>query len=125
MHGTGTVVGDRKEAHAVSSVFCQDRDETNPMVVGSVKTSIGHLEGAAGVAGLIKAVLAVEKGYIPKHLNFEKANPDIDLEQLKLKVSVLTQCHNAKNQGSSFANTALGPTGDDAMACRGSSTSQC
>ncbi|TPX13923.1 uncharacterized protein E0L32_005623 [Thyridium curvatum] len=86
MHGTGTVVGDRKEAHAVSSVFCQDRDETNPMVVGSVKTSIGHLEGAAGVAGLIKAVLAVEKGYIPKHLNFEKANSDIDLEQLKLKV---------------------------------------
>ena len=54
--------------------------------MGSVKTNIGHLEGSAGVAGLIKGVLTVEKGYIPKQMNFATPNPKIDFASLKVKV---------------------------------------
>jgi acyl transferase domain-containing protein len=86
-HGTGTQQGDRLELHAVSKSLCRDRSSLYPIIVGSVKTNIGHLEGSAGVAGFIKAVLTVEKGFIPKHSNFTNPNPNIDFEALKVKVS--------------------------------------
>lgn len=87
-HGTGTQVGDVKETQAVTELFCKHRTSENPLFIGSVKTNIGHLEGSAGVAGLIKAILVVERGFIPKHLNFDSPNKNIDFSKMKLKVSI-------------------------------------
>ena len=70
-HGTGTPLGDPIELDSLSKVFA-DREGSPPLVIGSVKTNVGHLEAAAGVAGLIKAVLAVRHGHIPRHLNFHQ-----------------------------------------------------
>src|SRR4029450_12908090 len=67
-------LGDPIELDALSEVF-GERDGSAPLVLGSVKTNFGHLESAAGVAGFIKAVLSVQHGYIPKHLNFHRLTP--------------------------------------------------
>ncbi|MEU8633566.1 type I polyketide synthase [Amycolatopsis sp. NPDC048633] len=84
LHGTGTKVGDPIEAAALGEVFAAGRDE--PLPVGSVKTNIGHLEGAAGIAGLLKAVLSVRHATLPASLNFATPNPAIPLDALKLHV---------------------------------------
>jgi acyl transferase domain-containing protein len=73
-HGTGTALGDPIELDALSQVF-SDRNGSAPLVLGSVKTNLGHLESAAGIAGFIKTVLSVRYGFIPKHLNFEQLTP--------------------------------------------------
>ncbi|TLD09599.1 hypothetical protein PspLS_11722 [Pyricularia sp. CBS 133598] len=75
-HGTGTPVGDPLEAAAISKVF-QTAARSEPLVVGSVKSNIGHLEGASGLAGLLKTVLTLEKGVIPPIADFEEVNPAI------------------------------------------------
>ncbi len=79
-HGTGTVLGDPIEIAALTQVYREHTDKKQYCAVGSVKTNIGHLDAAAGVAGLIKAALALEHGQIPPSLNFEKPNPKIDFE---------------------------------------------
>ncbi|AWV48645.1 polyketide synthase [Mycobacterium leprae] len=73
-HGTGTPLGDPIELDSLSKVFSdrQSRRGSVPLVIGSVKTNLGHLEAAAGIAGFIKAVLAVQRGFIPRHLNFHQ-----------------------------------------------------
>ena len=68
-HGTGTALGDPIELEALSQVF-SERNGSAPLVLGSVKTNLGHLEYAAGIAGFIKTVLSVRHGYIPQHLHF-------------------------------------------------------
>jgi phthiocerol/phenolphthiocerol synthesis type-I polyketide synthase B len=73
-HGTGTALGDPIELDALSGVF-SDRDGSAPLVLGSVKTNVGHMESAAGVGGFIKTALSLYHGYIPKHLNFERLTP--------------------------------------------------
>ncbi|KAK7740770.1 Type I Iterative PKS [Cytospora paraplurivora] len=87
-HGTGTPAGDPKESFAISQAFCDKRDADKPILIGSIKPNIGHLEGAAGVAGLIKAVLAVERGQITKNIYFDPSigNPDIKFDEWKVKV---------------------------------------
>ena len=85
-HGTGTQAGDPRELKAVSDALCNGRPADKPMLVGSIKTNIGHLEGSAGVAGVIKAVMTIEKGRIPRHINFQSWNPDIDHRRLKVDV---------------------------------------
>jgi hybrid polyketide synthase/nonribosomal peptide synthetase ACE1 len=79
--GTGTPAGDPQEAEAIAMAFFGDEDgdhgELVPLVVGSVKTVIGHTEGTAGLAGLMKASLAVQHGVIPPNLLFEKLNPRV------------------------------------------------
>lgn len=89
-HGTGTVVGDPIELNAAASVYGRGRDPDRPILVGSVKTNIGHLAPAAGVAGLIKAVLAMRHGAIPPHLNFSVPNPRIDWDNLPVRVTDVT-----------------------------------
>ncbi|WP_432123355.1 SDR family NAD(P)-dependent oxidoreductase [Streptomyces sp. S1] len=87
LHGTGTKIGDPVEAAALGAVLGGGhRDAGEPLLVGSVKTNIGHLEGAAGIAGFIKAALAVKHREIPASLNFETPNPDIPLDELNLRV---------------------------------------
>jgi len=73
-HGTGTALGDPIELDALSQVF-GERDGSAPLVLGSVKTNLGHLESASGVAGFIKTVLSLYHGFIPRHLNFERLTP--------------------------------------------------
>ncbi|KAI1779417.1 ketoacyl-synt-domain-containing protein [Hypoxylon cercidicola] len=86
-HGTGTQAGDWRELKAISDALCAERDPAEPIYVGSVKANIGHLEGCAGIAGLIKGILAIENGMIPKQLNFEApGNPAIDFQGWKVKV---------------------------------------
>ena len=88
-HGTGTEVGDPIEINATAAVYGRGRDLDHPLLIGSVKTNIGHLESAAGVAGLIKAVLSINRGIIPKHLHFQNPNPEMDWDQLPLKVTAV------------------------------------
>ncbi|KAL9616313.1 MAG: hypothetical protein Q9160_008808 [Pyrenula sp. 1 TL-2023] len=90
-HGTGTPAGDPLEAAAISKVFCQNRSPEQPLRIGSVKTNIGHLEGASGVAGVIKAVLMLENDVILPNRNFRQANPQIPLREWKLKVPTTTE----------------------------------
>ncbi len=85
-HGTGTPLGDPIEARALGTVLGRGRAEDAPLLIGTVKTNIGHLEGAAGIAGLIKTVLAVNSGTIPRNLHFDTPNPHIPFDQLRLKV---------------------------------------
>jgi acyl transferase domain-containing protein/NADPH:quinone reductase-like Zn-dependent oxidoreductase/SAM-dependent methyltransferase/acyl carrier protein len=83
-HGTGTAVGDPIEAHALAEALCANRSA--PLPIGSIKTNLGHLETAAGVAGLLKAMLVLKHGQIPPSLHFSTPNPHIDFEKLKLRV---------------------------------------
>ena len=84
-HGTGTPVGDPIEAGAIGGAFGKYRSPDEPLYVGAVKSNVGHLEGASGVAGVIKTILALEKGIIPPNSNFEQLNPKIDAPSLNLR----------------------------------------
>jgi acyl transferase domain-containing protein/NADPH:quinone reductase-like Zn-dependent oxidoreductase/SAM-dependent methyltransferase/acyl carrier protein len=90
-HGTGTAVGDPIEAHALAEALCADRTDANPLVIGSVKTNLGHLETASGVAGLVKAALVLKHGRIPASLHFDTPNPHIDFAALKLRMPVANE----------------------------------
>jgi acyl transferase domain-containing protein/NADPH:quinone reductase-like Zn-dependent oxidoreductase/SAM-dependent methyltransferase/acyl carrier protein len=90
-HGTGTPVGDPIECQALGNVFGAGRPPGSYLRVGSVKTNLGHLEAAAGVAGLIKIALAVQRRRIPASLHFQKPNPKIDFEALRLQVQNRTE----------------------------------
>lgn len=85
-HGTGTVTGDTIEANSIAQAFCEGRNRDSSLFVGSIKTNIGHLESASGMAGLIKTVLILEKGQIPPNLNFEEPKPHLNLDEWNIKV---------------------------------------
>lgn len=74
-HGTGTRIGDPIEISAIADCFRHYRDNSSPLYVGAVKTNVGHLEGASGIAGLIKAIIVAETGIVPPNANFEKLQP--------------------------------------------------
>ncbi|WP_205522695.1 non-ribosomal peptide synthetase/type I polyketide synthase [Myxococcus eversor] len=80
-HGTGTPLGDPMEVDALQAVLAQGRDTSLPCYIGSAKSSIGHLEAAAGIAGLVKAVLTLRHGEIPPQAHFRQLNPHIHLRQ--------------------------------------------
>ncbi len=77
-HGTGTKAGDPKEAAAIQECFGRQGDDDAPLYVGSVKTVIGHTEGAAGLAGLLKGSGIIQNGFIPPNLLFNGLNPAIE-----------------------------------------------
>lgn len=90
-HGTGTPAGDPLETGAIGSVFADHRpvDEQGqpiPLYIGSIKTNVGHTEGASGLAGVIKSVLQLEHGAIAPNVNFERPNPQIDFDGWNIKV---------------------------------------
>lgn len=85
-HGTGTSLGDPIEVQAAAAAYGNGRDATDPLLIGSVKTNIGHLEAAAGVAGIIKVILSLEHQELPKHLHFKNPSPHIPWDRIPVKV---------------------------------------
>ncbi|CAI6290866.1 unnamed protein product [Periconia digitata] len=89
-HGTGTQIGDVTEATALGRVFKSSRSPKEPLYIGSIKANIGHLEGGSGLAAILKSIMILEKGIIPKAASFEKLNPKIKAKFYHLEVS--TEC---------------------------------
>src|SRR6185437_13258220 len=86
-HGTGTSLGDPIEIEAIGNVYGRAEEKAATCVLGAVKTNLGHLEASAGIAGLIKTVLCLEHGEIPKNLNFHQLNPEISLAGTRLTLA--------------------------------------
>ena len=101
-HGTGTAVGDPAEAGALGRVLGEDRPANRPCLLGSVKTNLGHLEAAAGAAGLIKAALCLYHQAVPANLHFDQPNPAIDFARLGLRVPTRLEPW-PEDQGKRFA----------------------
>ncbi|MXX23294.1 MAG: SDR family NAD(P)-dependent oxidoreductase, partial [Rhodospirillales bacterium] len=89
-HGAGSAFGDPIEVQAAAAVYGQERPDENPLLIGSVKTNIGHLESAAGIAGLMKTVLAMSRKVVPQHLNFDKPSPLVEWDRLPVQVASAT-----------------------------------
>ncbi len=85
-HGTGTPLGDPIEVRALAAVLSEDRPADRPLMIGAVKTNIGHTEAAAGAAGLIKLVLSLQHSEIPPHLHLQKLNPYIGWDKIPVVV---------------------------------------
>lgn len=85
-HGTGTQAGDSQEAAALSATLGKARPPGDPLLIGSIKTNIGHLEGASGLAQVTKAIFALEKGEIPPNLWYQKPNSRIPMDDWNLRV---------------------------------------
>ncbi|WP_046300757.1 type I polyketide synthase [Mycobacterium sp. UM_Kg27] len=85
-HGTGTPVGDPIEMRALAAALTVERPASSPLLIGSVKTNIGHLEAGAGIAGLIKAALVVKHGYIPPHLHLRTPTRHVSAADLKIEI---------------------------------------
>jgi len=85
-HGTGTALGDPIEIEAIRSVYGQSSQGSSNCILGAVKTNLGHLEAAAGMAGIIKTVLCLEQCEIPRNLHFHQLNPEISLVGTRLKI---------------------------------------
>ena len=85
-HGTGTSLGDPIEVGALGAVFGKKSSREQPLILGSIKTNIGHLEAAAGIAGLMKVVLQMQHQEIAPHLHFQQPNPYINWSDLPVVV---------------------------------------
>ena len=85
-HGTGTAAGDPVEVSALAASIGYAKTSDKPLLIGSIKTNIGHLESASGIAGLIKATLCLEKGLIPPSINLVEVNPSLRLHERNMKV---------------------------------------
>ncbi|KAK2028337.1 thiolase-like protein, partial [Colletotrichum zoysiae] len=90
-HMTGTPTGDPIEASAISRVFGKGRSANNPVLVGSIKTNLGHLEASSGIAGVIKAIMMLKHEVIPPNLNYDQTNPNIDQKELGVRVVTKAQ----------------------------------
>ncbi|KAI0116097.1 polyketide synthase [Hypoxylon sp. NC0597] len=110
-HMTGTQVGDVTEAEALAKTFGKSRKCNDPVLVGSIKTNVGHCEPVSGLAGIIKAVWAMKHRQVPPNLNYEIPNPKIPLEEWNLKVpTVLTPWPRDKPLRASINNFGYGGT---------------
>ena len=94
-HGTGTPLGDPIEVHAINQVYGSTPRQDNPLYLGAVKTNIGHLEGASGVAGVIKTILSLQNKKIYKHLNFSHLNSNIELKASVIPLQTMEWRQNA------------------------------
>src|SRR6185295_8662485 len=85
-HGTGTPLGDPIEVQAAAAAYGTARDQDHPLLMGSVKTNIGHTESASGAAGLIKVVLSLQHETLPQSLHFDNPSPHIPWDSLPVRV---------------------------------------
>jgi acyl transferase domain-containing protein len=111
-HGTGTSLGDPIEARALGNTYGQRRDR--PLVVGSVKTNIGHLEAASGMAGILKVVLALKHERIPAHLHFDVPSPHIPWQDMPLEIPVQPRPWPARGQPRAAGVSSFGFSGTNA-----------
>ena len=111
-HGTGTVAGDTIEIKTIANTFGANRD--TPLYVSSVKSNLGHSESASGLAGLIKSILILEKGFIPPAVNFQNLKKGLNLAGGRLKVSTLVSTH--VNLMLNFYGVRLDSSDTDALA---------
>ncbi len=111
-HGTGTPLGDPIEVHAINAVYGKQRQNDNPLYIGSVKTNIGHLECASGVASLIKVILGLQKKKIYKNLNFNQLNRHIKLDASQ--IALQNQAWPSKTNLRSAGVSAFGFSGTNA-----------
>lgn len=109
-HGTGTALGDPIEINALKKVFDADPGRTNPLYVGSVKTNIGHLEAAAGIAGLIKTVLCMQYERIPANLHLKTLNPLIQLDDSFLRIPTQSLPWSGTNRCAGISSFGFGGT---------------
>ncbi|MEM9506113.1 MAG: alpha/beta fold hydrolase [Cyanobacteria bacterium P01_E01_bin.35] len=107
-HGTGTSLGDPIEVNSLKAVLSSTREQ--PCYLGSLKTNIGHLEAAAGIAGLIKTVLCLQNQTIPPNLHFQQLNPLIDLAGTKIRISEQLQPWNQPNRYAGVSSFGFGGT---------------
>lgn len=114
VQGTGTSVGEPIEVAALGAVYGQNRPQDKPLVIGSVKTNIGHLEPASGIASLIKVILALQHREIPPHLHFQQPNPYIDWDKLPLLVPTQLTPWNAQEKQRLAGVSAFGFSGTNA-----------
>ena len=111
-HGTGTPLGDPIEVGALAAALGRDRER--PLLIGSVKTNIGHLEAAAGIAGVVKVILALQRGEIPPHLHFRAGNPHIDWDAMPIAVPTTVTPWPAMNGRRLAGVSAFGFSGTNA-----------
>lgn len=105
-HGTGTKLGDPIEVEALAEVIGERKPDSQPCILGSVKTNIGHLEGAAGIAGLIKAVLVLQHEVIPPQLHFKQLNPLIQLADTRFEIPTGARPYPRAEQAARFAGVS-------------------
>ena len=113
-HGTGTSLGDPIEVQAAAAALGAGRDGEHPLLIGSVKTNIGHLEAAAGIAGVIKVVLSLEHGALPKHLHFKTPSPHIPWDRLPVRVVSESQPWNGGGKRRTAGVSSFGFSGTNA-----------
>ncbi|KAL8941461.1 MAG: hypothetical protein Q9211_001817 [Gyalolechia sp. 1 TL-2023] len=110
-HGTGTAAGDPIEAEAIARSMTKSRDPAKPLIVGSVKSNIGHLEAASGLAAMVKTIMALEEGIIPPNCDFRTPNKNIPMDAWKIKVPTSVQpWPDGKVQRASISNFGFGGT---------------
>jgi acyl transferase domain-containing protein len=110
MHGTGTKAGDPIEAAAVHAALGQNRTARNPLYIGSVKSNVGHLEGASGVISIIKAAMMLDNDLILPNAEFKKANPNIPMSEWNMKVLTSTRPWPPRKKYLSVSNYGFGGT---------------
>lgn len=115
-HGTGTSLGDPIEVNAFSRVYCKNRGKEKPLLSGSVKSNIGHLEGAAGISGFIKLILCMQHGQIPPTLHLNNPNPHINWSELPLHIPTAPTPWPSKNGPRMGAISSFGMSGVNAHA---------
>ena len=115
-HGTGTALGDPIEVRALGECYSEGRPADHPLIIGSVKTNIGHLEAAAGIAGLIKTALVLHHREIPPNLHFKTPNPEIPWDRYPLMVPTRRMALATDGKRALAAVTALGFSGTNVHA---------
>lgn len=113
-HGTGTPLGDPIEVNSLKTVLMEGREANQPCWIGSVKTNIGHLEAAAGIAALIKVVLSLQHGEIPPHLHLKELNPYIKIKNTPIQIPTELQQWQAQGQPRLAGVSAFGFGGTNA-----------
>ncbi|KAJ5683111.1 hypothetical protein N7462_006276 [Penicillium macrosclerotiorum] len=110
MHGTGTKAGDPVEARAVHAALGEGRTARNPLYIGSVKSNVGHLEGASGIVSIIKAAMMLNNGLMLPNADFKKPNPNIPLAEWNMKVVTSTRPWPRSKKYASVSNYGFGGT---------------
>lgn len=113
-HGTGTPLGDPIEVESLAAVLCRDRDPARPLLIGSLKANFGHLDAAAGIAGLLKAALMLRHGEVPPQLHLRQPNPNIRWDRWPVRVPTELESMGPRAEPRVIGVSAFGLSGTNA-----------